>query len=364
MPTLATLTPDGLMRYRNLELKAVMAVTDRFYATHGSAYQRFGQAGREACKQDLAFHLEFLRPVLEFGLTQSMVAYLRWLQSVLSARGIPANHLEVSLDWLGEFFVENMDVADSAVINAALHSVKTEFHGTSSEVSDAHVAPDAWPEASLFKAALLAGNQREALEIMDQCLNSGKDFLGFELHVIQPALYWIGELWQANQASVAQEHLATAIVHAVMTVGLVRSPPKSLNGKRVLLACVEGNQHAVGLRIVADSFMLSGWDVQYLGANVPTRALVQQVEQWRPNLVGLSVSFAHQLPVVKSIIQQLSDRLGNAKPAVTIGGLAINRFAPLAEFVGADFHGANAQAAVLKADAMIESQSDRQESAP
>ncbi|MDZ7728750.1 MAG: hypothetical protein U5Q44_11445 [Dehalococcoidia bacterium] len=79
---IATLDEAGLSRFRALQPEAVAAVTARFYETHGSAYERFGPGGREACREDLAFHLEFLRPVLEFGLVQPMVDYLEWLASV------------------------------------------------------------------------------------------------------------------------------------------------------------------------------------------------------------------------------------------------------------------------------------------
>ncbi len=106
------LSPADLEQFRSLQNAAITAVTERFYATHGSLYEKFGPQGRDACRQDLGFHLEFLRPVLEFGLLQPMVDYLCWLADVLAARAIPNEHLALSLDWLGEFFAENMSAAD------------------------------------------------------------------------------------------------------------------------------------------------------------------------------------------------------------------------------------------------------------
>lgn len=170
------------------------------------------------------------------------------------------------------------------------------------------------------------------------------------MHLILPALYDIGEMWQANRATVAQEHMATAIVQSMMTAGLLRSLPPPMIGKRVLLACVEGNHHAIGLRMVSDGFQLAGWDVQFLGANMPTMALVQQVVECRPDLVGLSVSFPQQLRVVKEVIARLDEVLGGGRPPVLIGGLAINRFSQLASAVGADGHSPNAPAAVAYAN--------------
>lgn len=347
---LGTLRSEGLDRFHALQADAVCAVTERFYATHGSAYERFGPRGRDACREDLAFHLDFLRPVLEFGLLQPMVDYLCWLGSMLAARGIPMEHLAVSLEWLGEFFDERMDTGDGAVVSAAMTAAWTNCVKAQETPATPLRSTERWPEAAMFEAALLAGNQSEALTVMNRCLDCGHSLVNVELNVIQASLYQIGEKWQAGQVSVAQEHMATAIVQSVMTAGLLRSQPPAMIGKRVLLACVAGNHHAIGLRMVSDAFQLAGWDVQYLGANVPTPALIRQVAEWKPDLVGLSVSFPQQLRIVKGIMAQLSERFGSARPAVVIGGLAINRFDQLAGMVGADAHSANAQAAVVYAN--------------
>lgn len=350
---LKMLGAEGLLRFQALQADAVHAVTERFYATHGSVYEQFGPRGRKACREDLEFHLEFLRPVLEFGLLQPMLDYLHWLNGVLSARSIPAKHLGQSLDWLAEFFAANMDAAEGAQVSAALHAARKNFLEAGATPAGALLSPYPWPETAPFESALLAGNQREALELLTRCIDDGHSLIEIELHLIQAALYQIGEKWQANQVSVAQEHMATAIAQSVMTVGLLRSPSPASIGRRVLLACVEGNNHAVGPRMVADAFLLAGWEVQYLGANVPTRALLGQVSAWKPHLVGLSASFAQQLRVVKEVIAQLHAQSAAARPAVIIGGLAINRFDRLAGVVGADAYCADAQAALAYAQRAV-----------
>jgi methanogenic corrinoid protein MtbC1 len=279
-----------------------------------------------------------------------MVDYLSWLASVLAARSIPVD-LAASLDLLGAFFAERMDAVDGPVVTAALHAVQTEF----AKAAATPVPRDnsAWPEAERFELALLAGRQREALSIVNDCIDVGHGLVDVEQHIIKPSLYHIGERWQANQVTVASEHLATAIAHSVMTAGLLRSTPAEMIGRRVLLACVAGNVHTIGLRMVADAFELAGWDVQYLGANVPTPAMIRHAETWRADLVGLSVSFAQQLPVVKQAIGQLNESLGTERPAVIVGGLAINRFSQLAEMVGADACSVDAPSAVIRANELI-----------
>lgn len=347
-PALPTLDQAGLREFQRLQPDAVTAVTERFYATHGSAYERFGERGRQACREDLAFHLEFLRPVLEFGVVQPMVDYLLWLESVLHARSIPAEHLAQSLEWLADFFDEQMDGPQSAIVTGALSTAREKFLeaiGTPAPPAPPPEAPP-WAEVDAFEAALLAGNHRDAMAIVNRALDAGHSLVEVELHVMRAALYDIGEQWQANRVSVAQEHMASAIVQSLMTLALLRSTPPPETGQRVLVACVEGNTHAIGVRMVADAFQLAGWDVQFLGANVPTSALVAQVKEWRPQLVCLSVSFAHHLSVARAAISQMEAAMGAERPAVIMGGLAFNRFGHLADFVGADSWAADPQQAV------------------
>ncbi len=341
------LDESGLQRFQELRSAAIEAVTERFYATHGSAYAHFGPKGRDACREDLGYHLEFLRPVLEFGLTQPMVDYLRWLATVLATRDVPAAHLPLSLDWLADFFAGGMTGQDGQIVATALQKAKARYL----EDSDAAPAiydlmPEPWPESEGFESALLAGDRHAAEKLLDGLLAQGRSLVEAETHVIQPALYGIGRKWQANRVSVAQEHLATAIAQALMARGLIRSAVPPSNGRKALLACVAGNNHSVGLQMVADGLQLAGWEVQNLGANVPTIALVQHTGHFQPHLLGLSVSFAQQLRVVKEIMTQLTRAQGKLRPAVMVGGLALNQFSLLAEELGVDAWSPDACAAI------------------
>jgi len=307
----------------------------------------FGAASRDACREDLGFELEFLDTALEFGTVQPLVDYLRWFASVLVARGSPAAHATRQLEQLIEFFASRLDPADAGVVCGILQAARDRFVELG-PVADTpgRDSPEAWPESAEFEVALLAGNHRGASSIFQGALDRGRTLVEVGMHVVQPALYRIGQKWQANLVTVAQEHLSTAIAQMTMNRGLLTVDPPPWNGRKVLLACVQGNEHSVGLQMVADAFQLDGWDVQYLGANVPSTALVDQVEQWRPDLLCLSLSFARQMRAAKEAVRAIERRLGNGRPAVMVGGLAINRLEDLATLIGADAWSANAADAV------------------
>ena len=177
-------------------------------------------------------------------------------------------------------------------------------------------------------------------------MQNGHALVEIDVFLIQAALVSIGLKWQSNQISIAQEHLATATAQTVMADSFSKSALPPLNGKKALLACIESNDHSVGLRMVSDAFELAGWDVQFLGANAPTRAMVEQVVAYQPDLVGLSISFPHQLSVTRDAIASIRGQLGDACPQIMIGGAAVNRFPALVKCIGADGHASDALAAL------------------
>ncbi len=347
------LSQEGLQAFQVLQAKAVNSVTDRIFSLQDGYYQNLGAAGRQLCREELAFHLEFLRPVLEFGILQSMVEYLHWYKSVMTARARPNNFLQQSLDFLAEYFIENMPQAEGHKVADALTAARDSFLADRVCSIQPKIHNQPWSEAEKFEAALLAGDQQAAHSILNRCFEQGKNLIDVELHIVQPALYQIGDKWQNNLVSVAQEHMATAIAQSLITLMLHNYEPLPAIDKKVLLACVEGNNHALGLQMVAHAFLLDGWEVQLLGSNVPTDALLQQVENWQPDLIGLSLSFPHHISTAKLIIAQLTCCYALQRPAVMIGGLAFNPLHNLVDVVGAEIYGGDSKMAVAAANQFI-----------
>src|SRR5450755_4894145 len=66
-----------------------------------------------------------------------------------------------------------------------------------------------------FTDALLAGSAKTAEHVADQAIVVGRDATAVQARVIAPAMRMIGEFWEQGRISVADEHLATAISHAI-----------------------------------------------------------------------------------------------------------------------------------------------------
>jgi methanogenic corrinoid protein MtbC1 len=168
--------------------------------------------------------------------------------------------------------------------------------------------------------AQLSGDRAAALRlVIDDGLGGGVAVPDLHLGVVQPAQREIGRLWQENRISVAQEHLATAISQLVVS-HLYRSMPREPhNGRLALVACVEGELHDMGGRMGADFLEMAGFDVRFLGADVPTPSLLEMIDTERPDVVGLSVAMTYHLPSLIKAVQAIRAAHGRELP-ILVGG--------------------------------------------
>jgi diguanylate cyclase (GGDEF)-like protein len=142
--------------------------------------------------------------------------------------------------------------------------------------------------ARRYLDALRAADGAAAEQVAFECLQEGTGVATLYGRVITPAMHRIGCLWKEGSITVADEHLATAITHRVMASAFGMSFGATAKPGRILLATVEGQRHGLGLRMAADVLELGGYQVDYVGSDVPLDALVAAIESRRPDLIGLS----------------------------------------------------------------------------
>jgi methanogenic corrinoid protein MtbC1 len=174
-----------------------------------------------------------------------------------------------------------------------------------------------------FLEAQLAGDRVAALSIvLDDGLQKGASIRELHLGVIARAQLEIGRLWQENRVTVAEEHLATAIAQLALARLYPHLPRTKGSGKRVVIACVEGEHHDMGPRICADFLEMEGFDVRFLGADVPSESLAKMVAKEKPDVVVLSMT----LPIHRNGLQSAVEAVRAVAPSVHIvaGGKAFS----------------------------------------
>lgn len=199
------------------------------------------------------------------------------------------------------------------------------------------------PIFRLYLGALLAGDRRAAVRVVESACTDGLSAADLLLGVVQPAQRSIGCLWEEGRISVAEEHLATGISQLVLARLYADLPREPANGKRAVVACVEGEQHDMGARMGADFLEMSGFDVRLLGANVPLTSLARMVHEVRPDLVGLSASMSLHVPALERAVTRLRKLQGPPIPIV-LGGNILTVEPGLAARLGIEVFGTDARA--------------------
>lgn len=326
-------------------------ITEQIYARYAEVLTPFGAYGRFQTRQDLRYHVEFLSAAVEVQAPGYFTDYVVWLAGVLRARGVPVQTLAESLQLFRQFLESRLQptvlAAARACLDAGLAALAKDWEASppryQARMPDPHAAVGA------FTHCLLGGNSAAARAIVCDSVGNSDGAPGYvemATHLFQPALYAIGQKWERNEITVAQEHLATAIVQTLLVELFLKGPFQPTRGSRVLLAGIEHNQHVMGLRMVADAYELAGWSVHYLGANTPTNALLAQVDATAPDLVGLSVSLVQQLPALRTCVSALRSEFGGRCPPILVGGIPTNQFEGVWRHLSADAWAPDAGSAV------------------
>ena len=199
-----------------------------------------------------------------------------------------------------------------------------------------------------YLRAVRDGDRRRAFEAIDAARRGGLDLSTLYLEVFQPALREIGRLWQENEVSVADEHLATAITQAAMARAFEDAFEwRTAPGHTLIAACADLERHEVGLRMICDLLEIQGWDTTYLGATVPVESLVTMIQRKRPDAVALSVAIAPHLPRLRMMIEQIRSLIPDP-PLILAGGRPFVDDPSLARRLGADLTARDAVEAVAR----------------
>lgn len=179
--------------------------------------------------------------------------------------------------------------------------------------------------ARTYLDALRAADAAGAYRVAARALGGGMPLASLYQHVIAPALHELGRLWERGAITVADEHLATALTHRVL--GALRPPAfvdqafeATADKPRAMLAAVQGEQHALGLRMVADLLEDAGYQTIYLGADVPTAALLPAIAGMAPDLLALSGTMPESAAMLEDVVVRVSDE--HRELELLIGGQA------------------------------------------
>lgn len=153
---------------------------------------------------------------------------------------------------------------------------------------------------------------------------------GFARSTVLPLAEEVGDLWALGRMPVAAEHLASEVITLALKSGLRVARQ---GGPRVVGAGLPGERHEWGFLCALVQIQARGWNVEYLGPDLPLDDIAETAWRLRPDRIALTGCL---LDTVSQALPGLS-RLGSSLPpgqVVVLGGSGTEPHRPALERMG------------------------------
>lgn len=170
-----------------------------------------------------------------------------------------------------------------------------------------------------FYNNLIEGNKENCSQIVQLLISEGTDITEIYVDLFQKALYRIGKLWDHNQLTIPEEHLATNIITSL--IEKYSPAPTITKNEKALVTCIDKEFHEIGAKMVSKIFEYHGYKTYYLGAAVPTKEIIKFTQQLSPQVIAISwslyLNLARFLEVLDNISKMFVDK------TIFVGGQAL-----------------------------------------
>lgn len=144
--------------------------------------------------------------------------------------------------------------------------------------------------------------------------------LDFSDELLLPVLRDLGDAWHRGEISAAAEHFASALVRRRL-VQISEGMPRWLDMPRLVCACPSGERHEGALLAHTVHAAAAGWEVIYLGADVPDGEILDVASEVGARAVALSLTIEvneGRLDALIDMVQERRDR--GLRSRVVVGG--------------------------------------------
>lgn len=315
---------------------------------------RYGEIGKEKCLNDTKYHLSYLSQAITLSHIELFRQYTAWAKVMLAGRNIPAEDLALALEFVQSAITVVMPASVSDVTRLYIMDA-IGILPSIPKILPTYISPEqAHAEmAKKYLKFLLDGDRQSASQLILRSVENGMSIKNIYLDVFQQSQYEIGRLWQINEISVAQEHFCTAATQLIMSQLYPRIFSGERKGLTMVGACINGDLHELGIRIVSDFFEMEGWNTFYLGANMPDEGIIDTVKKRKADILALSVTFTPNVGKVKQLIKKIhASEIGRATKII-VGGYPFNTARDLWKEIDADGYASNAQEALVVTNVLL-----------
>jgi len=206
--------------------------------------------------------------------------------------------------------------------------------------------------SNLYLEALIRTDIKEAWRVIGFAAQLGHPLETIYDKILKPALYEAGVLWQKGKLDVAQEHFITSETERF--IALLRKKPSTITpGPLVVTFSADDDRHTLGVRMVSSALEEAGYNVMFLGNQLPFSSLRFVLNQYPVKVVAMSASHPVYVNNITFMINSLREHSAYDHISVIVGGQGFHGKPDLWKEIGADAYGESTRAAVKLVSALL-----------
>ena len=240
----------------------------------------------------------------------------RWCSlGQLTCEQTPGGHRRISFDVLMEF-------SKQRDIFCPLHAFDEYAGRTWSGAMHAKKTGDFTSLSNLATDWLIHKETYHLLELLQYMSTMGYNVAVQMDQIIAPVMYAVGQAYLKGTLSIGDEHRLTYLIRDIL-IRLSHKHASAHNArpyKKVILGCIRSQEHELGClmaRLVLES---EGWDVIYLGLDVPTEEFARMQINENAPMICIALMPPTTGPEVTHIIDLLGHMYDRKKPYHLIFG--------------------------------------------
>lgn len=190
--------------------------------------------------------------------------------------------------------------------------------------------------------------EEEALSLVRDMVKSGVEPMAI-LDAARMAMSIVGQRYEEGTYFLPELMLSGEMLNQITDIikpELAKLPEVKRHGK-VLIGTVKGDIHDIGKNIVTFMLDVNGFDVRDLGVDVSPQAFVNAIEDFGPQVIGLSGFLTLAFDTMKETVEAIQAAGLRDGVKVMIGGGQVTE--EVRAYTGADAFGRDAMAGVTLA---------------
>ena len=184
-------------------------------------------------------------------------------------------------------------------------------------------APELRKHQTALLDALIAGDETRASDLIEDSITKRWAPATIYLNLVAHAMTEIGDLWHRGDLNISTEHRATQIAFRLLARVKNSYPDGNKTGLSAIVSGVAGDTHLGGALIFADLLRFDGWNVDFLGTDTPSDAILEIVKSNEPDLLCLSVTLPDQVDAAEETVRIVKSTVPST--AIIVGGGAISK---------------------------------------